>query len=387
MTPSLRFYGLIFGSLAFFSRAGNANPVTEVFLPRYQAEQLIADEPFADIAVRNETTVGNQTDGEVWLAGRTSLWRWNTGEQALRRYLLIDDTVSPPVKNPGPSKKSSPSKQPSLARILVEVSGGLLVASTEGLFEIDPSSGKILRYPLPEGVDGDTKGLSGIGDRVVWTTRSHWIHLDRYGKRLQAVSLPPAVKGADLVLWSPMSRSIWFARGQSLANTKVVSSNSPERLRLAPKPASALNSSASTSDARQLWLAQSPLIGLAASGGSIFAWTGDEVSRFSDLEEFRPLEKIKVASSRKLSNFSGQLNTHSYLFTDGTLEVYDLFRKQRFAYHLPLPVGKDAGLVSRILLSGPEGRAQVVALVAGKPRVFSLAKDLSLLTNPTKLEK
>lgn len=351
-----------------------ANPVTEVFLPRYQAGLLAADEPFSDIAVRNETTVGNQTDGEVWLAGRTSLWRWNIGEQALRRYLLIEETKSNSVAG----------KKPSLARILVEVSGGLLVASGEGLFEIDPGSGKILRYPLPEGIDAETTGLYGMGDRVAWTTKTHWIHLDRYGKRLQAIPLPQPAKGAELVLWSPLSRSLWVARGQSLANTKVVATTRSEGSGSGLKPAP---KTTPEPESRQVWLAKSPLAGIAASGGSVFGWTGDTVARFADSGEFRPLETIKVASSRKLSNFSAQLNAHAYLFTDGTLEVYDLLRKQRLDYHLPLPVGRDAGLVSRMMLSGPEGRAQLVVLVAGKPRVFSLAKDLSLSTNPTKLEK
>jgi hypothetical protein len=224
-----------------------------------------------------------------------------------------------------------------------------------------------------------------MGDRGAWTTSTHWIHLDRYGKRLQAVPLPQPVKGSELVLWSPLSRSIWFARGQSLVNTKVVSAARSGSENPASKPAPA--ATAAPAAPRQVWLAKSPLAGIAASGGSIFAWTGDTVARFMDSGEFRPLETISVATPRKLSAFSAQLNSHAYLFTDGTLEVYDLLRKQRLSYHLPLPVGRDASLVSRILLSGPEGRAQVVALVAGKPRVFSLAKDLSLSTNPTKLEK
>ncbi|MEY4629983.1 MAG: hypothetical protein RIQ81_103 [Pseudomonadota bacterium] len=356
-----------------FSGLAHASSVSEVFLPRYQADQLAADEPFSDLAVRSDTTVGNQVFGEVWLAGRTSLWRWNIGDQSVRRYRLIDaqeNSGRTPVKD-----------APRLDRILVEVSGGLLVASGDGLFEVEPESGRILRYPLPERLQRPvTTGLFGFGDRIVWTTRGHWIHLDRYGKRLQSLPLPSAAEGADKVLWSPMSRSLWLARGQTLSNTPVVAPTKKDE-------ASGAAGVPRVPAARQVWLAQSPLLGVAQGKGSVLAWTGSSVARFHDSGDFRALETIPVAAPRKLSLISVGLSSHAYLFSDGTLEVYDLMQRQRSSYQIPLPVGPGLAATSRFVLSGPSGQTQMVAIIGGKPRAFSLAKDLSLSSDPTKLDK
>lgn len=350
------------------SAPARGGAVSEIFLPRYQAAQFAADEPFADIAVRTDTTVGNQVFGEVWLAGKTSLWRWQLADQSVRRYRLIEGQE---VAGRTPAKNA-----PRLDRLLVEVSGGLLVASGDGLFEVEPESGRILRYPLPERLQNPvTTGLFGFGDRIVWTTRSHWIHLDRYGKRLQSLPLPPAAEGADKVLWSPVSRSLWLTRGQTLSNTPVVTQSTKDGAGGSAPP-----------QVRQVWLAQSPLLGIAQGKGSVFAWTGSGVARFHDSGDLRALETVPVAAPRKLSLISVGLSSHAYLFSDGALEVYDLMNRQRSSYQTPLQAG-GPGAASRFVLSGPSGQTQMVAIVGGKPRAFSLAKDLSLSSDPTKLEK
>lgn len=362
----MKFTILLSGVLAGRSSCAQAGGVTEIFLPRYQAEQMASDQPFTDLAVRpgSEESPGESKGGEVWFVGRTSLWRWQLADQSVRRFRLTERATDK-------AKPTSPDRsaiQPvatarmgleGLHRILVEQgSGSFLVSSTDGIFDVEPNSGRILHYPLPGQVKPVTTGLFGFGDHIVWTTADDLIQLDRYGKRLHVLALPSAMKSADRLFWSPALKSFWLARGQSLSTFSLLPG----------------------SKEKQAWLAPQPLIGMVGDQTSLFAWTGSAATRFSDAgtSAGKNLDTLKVAKGRQLNLMNAAGGTHAYLFTDGTLEVYDLESRQREAFKLPLPTGRDAAFVQSMVLGGPKGSAQVAILVAGKPRVFSLAKDLSL---------
>lgn len=379
LSKSLKLSSLLFvtlgalGALTTQAPRALAGGVTEVYLPRYQAEQLAADQPFTDLAVREG---GGAKSGEVWFVGRTSLWRWQLADQSVRRFRLMDAQPQPGARQVADGAHSAGALKPvalhriaieGLHRILVDQgSGSFLVSSTDGLFDVEPATGRILHYPLPENVKPVTTGLFGVGDHIVWTTVNDLIQLDRYGKRLHVVPLPAGLKSAERLLWSPALKSFWVARGQSLGIFSLASEGG-DPLRN-PKES-------------QSWLAPQPLAGLVADHNSTFAWTGSTVARFSDVATApgKALDLLKVAGPRQLSLLNAVGTIHAYLFSDGTLEVYDLNSRRREAFKLPLPQGRDVALVQRMAMGGPSGNAQVALLVAGKPRVFSLAKDLSLL--------
>lgn len=342
-----------------FSVSGTAlaSAVTEIFLARYQAEQMAADQPFSDVVVR--PVPDDPGKGDVWFAGRTSLWRWQPAGQSVRRYRLLENAA------PGSNKPIVDSSYltggsmnvDGLHRILVEPSSGaILVSSTDGMYEVDPANGRILHYPLPVNVKPVTTGLFGIGDHIVWITRDNLIHLDRYGKRLHAGPLPAAIKSADQLAWSARNKWFWIVRGQSLSAVSLDKDVKP----------------------RQVWLAPKPVTGMIMDHSSLFAWTPTAVGRFSDSGKTsgNTLDNIKVNPSRQLSLVSVGTGTQAYLFSDGTVEIYAGDKASRTSYQLPLPSGRDASLVQSLVLGGPDGRSQVFLLVAGKPRVFSLAKDL-----------
>ena len=344
-----------------------AGGVTEIFLPRYQAVQMSGDQPFSDLAVM--TSGDDSAKSEVWFAGRTSLWRWQPADQSVRRYRLIE-TVS--------GKNARTASQPAainghridpegLHSILIDQgSGALLVSSSDGMYEVDPATGRILHYPLPDKVQPVTTGLFGFGDHVIWTTPAEMIHLDRYGKRLRVMPLSAALKSADRLVWSAQNKWFWLARGQTLSAMSLVEG----------------------SKEKQVWLAPKPLSGMVGDDNSLFAWTGSSVARFSDTGKSagKNLDNIKVDPSRQLNMVTTAAGTQGYLFTDGTLEIYASGRQERQAYRLPLPDGRDANLIHGLVLGGPDGSSQAFLLVAGKPRVFSLAKDLSLLPGRTNVE-
>jgi len=363
-------------SLLLAVAAANASPliaggVTEIFMPRYQAAQMSGDQPFSDVAIRSSGD--DSTKSDVWFAGRTSLWRWQPADQSVRRYRLIEA-----VSGSNAKMTYQPAAIPSyrvevegLHRILMDQgSGAILVSSSDGMYEVHPVSGRILHYPLPDPQPDKvlpvTTGLFGFGDHVIWTTPAEMIHLDRYGKRLRVMPLSPALKSADRLFWSAQNKWFWLARGQTLSALPLVEG----------------------SKEKQVWLAPKPLSGLAGDGNSLFAWTGSNVARFSDTGKSagKNLDNIKVDPSRQLNMLSTVAGTQGYLFTDGTLEIYAAGRRDRQAYQLPLPRGRDANLIHGLVLGGPEGSAQVFLLVAGRPRVFSLAKDLSLSPGDTKVE-
>ncbi len=368
---------LLLGVLAGRFPYAMAGGVTEIYLPRYQAEQMASDQPFTDLAVRavspgSDDAPGGSRGGEVWFVGRTSLWRWQLADQSVRRFRLMEpenetekNTSKSKFKGTTPDRATIQTFATArmgldgLHRILVEQgTGSFLVSSTDGIFDVDPKSGRILHYPLPGKVKPVTTGFFGFGDHIVWTTTDDLIQLDRYGKRLHVLALPTAMKSADRMHWSPALKSFWLARGQSLSIFSLLPG----------------------SKEKQAWLAPQPLIGIAGDQTSLFAWTGSSAVRFSDAgtSAGKSLDTLKVAKDRQLNLMNAAGGTHAYLFTDGTLEVYDLESLQREAFKLPLPIGRDAAFVQRMVLGGPKGSAQVAILVAGKPRVFSLAKDLSL---------
>lgn len=374
LSNQLKFKILLLGVLAGRSLCAQAGGVTEIFLPRYQAEQMASDQPFTDLAVRqgSEESPGGSKGGEVWFVGRTSLWRWQLADQSVRRFRLIEKK-----ENEKATASDRASIRPfvtarmglgGLHRILVEQgTGSFLVSSTDGIFDVDPNSGRILHYPLPARVKPVTTGLFGFGDHIIWTTAEDLIQLDRYGKRLHVIALPSAMKSADRLQWSPALKSFWLARGQSLSTLSLLPGSKES----------------------QAWLAPHPLIGMTGDQNSLFAWTGSSAARFSDAgtSAGKSLDALKVAKERQLNLMNATAGTHAYLFTDGTLEVYDLESRQREAFKLPLPVGRDAAFVQSMVLGGPKGSAQVAILVAGKPRVFSLAKDLSLSSHEANVKE
>ena len=379
LSNQLKFIILLLGVLAGRSPCAQAGGVTEIFLPRYQAEQMASDQPFTDLAVRpgSDESPGGSRGGEVWFVGRTSLWRWQLADQSVRRFRLMDKEGETEKKKAKPTSPDRPAIQPvatarigieGLHRMLIEQgTGSFLVSSTDGIFDVDPNSGRILHYPLPAQVKPVTTGIFGFGDHIVWTTADDLIQLDRYGKRLHVIALPAALKSADRLLWSPALKSFWLARGQSLSTFSLLPG----------------------SKEKQVWLAPQPLVGMVGDQTSLFSWTGSSVARFSDAgtSAGKNLDTLKVAKDRQLNLMNAAGGTQAYLFTDATLEVYDLESRQREAFKLPLPTGRDAALVQSMVLGGPKGSAQVAILVAGKPRVFSLAKDLSLSSHETNVNE
>lgn len=315
-----------------------AGDVAEVFLPDYHATKLAEDEPFRDIVLRSVEKNGKTTP-EIWLSGRACLWRLNIADQSMRRYRLIEEP------------------REALHRILVDqVDGSILVASSTGIFDVDPASDKIFHYPLPDGLKAKTTGLFGIGDLVVWTTESDLLQLDRYGHRLQRTELPKALSGSTSIFWSPVMKSFWFGKGQTLGLYRLDGSDR----------------------AAQVWLAPASIAGITSDDSSVFVWTKSTVARFAAgavSNQPDKLAEIQVASKRQLNLSAVGAAYQAWLFNDGVLEVYDAGSKSRRAFKLPIKSGtkkEQSGKVSRLVMAGPDGSEIALLLVDGKFRIFSL---------------
>lgn len=319
-------------------QTATASGVAEVYLPDYHATKLAEDEPFRDIVLRSAEEKNGKTTPEIWLVGKTCLWRLNIADQSMRRYRLIEE--------PGQE----------LHRILVDqVDGSLLVASSAGVYDVEPSSGKIFHYPLPEGVKASTTGLFGIGDLIVWTTETDLLQLDRYGRRLQRTDLPQSLRGATSVFWSPAMKAFWFGKGQSVGLYRLDGSDR----------------------ASQVWLAPATIEGITADNSSIFAWTKSAVGRFSLDNEARgpkKLAELNVANKRQLSLAAVGRDYQSWLFSDGTLEVYESKSRSRKAFKLPLTPTALRKKQSRLVMAGPDGNDIALLVIDGKFRIFSLIK-------------
>jgi len=320
-------------------------PAAELTMTGYQTAQFELDLPIKTMAI--------DSSGVAWLAGRTSVWRWDAAGNSLQRIGLMG------AVGEAHAKKNNVDHG---LQILGNDGVSLFAATGDRLFQIQGEPRRVLLYAaeLPTG-HRRSLGFVGQGDSFWWLTAGGVFRFDRYGKRL--VRAPRALKllESDAAALDPASMRLWVARGAKLVS---------------------LDMSSTDGKATEIVNTSSPILGVQFVNGELFAWTARAFMRFDATG--RRKQTIPVEGNRALHSIVLSPSLHSFLFRDGLLEMFDLQRQTTSRYHLANVASVDSGSTAarakaRAGLAGLAiGGEGLIGLVAnGRPRLFRLPRENS----------
>lgn len=295
---------------------------TELSLPRYQAELLRQD------TLAEEFLFGQ--DHELWVLGKSALWRWDLDTRKLSRLKL-------PLGNSDS------------ASLLTMASDdlSLYAATANAVFQIGIEDQRVFRFLPGRSLDTAAKGTTkvtkifGAGDDFWWLNQNQLWRIDRYTKKLLATPVPDTLPKLRALSFAPDTRQLYWITDNQL-------------FRQGPdwsKPA------------KLVFKTKKKLLDVQFRDGTVFLLTQFAALRLSRDGEL--LQSIPVEGQRRLARMSISEGQHAYLFHDQLLEVFNLGTRQAARYALPIDATAKFG---RMLLKG----AMLVLSVDGELRCFRL---------------
>lgn len=292
---------------------------TEMILPRYQSLSLDKDFPASNLILDGST---------LYIAGRRSIWKWNLKGKALRRINLFGKKEKGQLKG------------------LTTDGISIMTAYDKGVFRVRKNPLRVLKYTHPMAVGGKTIALTGQSDKILWVHSKAIMNVDRYGQTLIPRFVKTGLKPGDKVLHDSIGGILWISRGNTIRRAVIGATiKSPE----------------------VVFESKKKILGIHLAGSQLMAHTARSVIRLN--QEGKHLQSIPVTGSRELATMQILGNSHSYLFSDGLLEIFNLTSRTSRRYKLPLENARNA------VLGVGEGVATVID--DGIPRAFSLSQRVN----------
>lgn len=305
--------------------APKAAMATELALPAFQSSTMQEDLPAGDVLLDD--------NGVAWIAGSTSIWRWDGARSTLQR-IVLDALVGVPV---GP------------LRHVASDGVSLFVADDRQVWRVQFNPIRVLRYGLPDGLTGTSFGFGGSGDDIRWihSTGVYWV--DRYGKRLQMKIAAPGLQKGDRVVADQAAdasggRRAFVARGRDVS------------MRL-------FDGSGRATTSRVVYAGKQAILDFRRSGSGfvgISAYHAFHLDAAGTLVKATPVE-----GRRRLVAMDASATAHAFYFNDGLLELFDLGKKSMRAWQL----GERPASGCDVFRVSDEA---AVCLTSGNVRFFSL---------------
>jgi len=293
------------------------SPLREITLPAYQRQALDADTPFSAMIL--------DSSNGIWILGSQHLWRWSLLDAQLQRFHL---------------NTKNPSKERGNYRHLTTDSRSLFFTSPNALYRMELDPMRMIRLPIPN-ESATTLDLGLAGDKLYWLTTKGSYLVDPGLDRLM-LSVDSTFNNNDHSWFDPKLQVQWIGRDDALFAT----ANRDGKIRT-----------------RLIHRTNAAIKGIQATAPEVFAYTSNTVLRFHRNGDL--LQAIPVSSDRRIQAAEFRAGMHSYLFSDGLLERYNLQSESRRQYVIPA----DTSEASSVMVSS----TSVVALILNQsPRVFHL---------------
>ena len=256
----------------------------QVFFSDHQLQSLAQDRPLRDLLLSNE---------HLFVLGQQHVWRFDLGKSSLRRFNFAP---------------SSSLRDAYLGRD--NDTGAVYLATPQILFVMRGDEPKVKKY--------FQKPLTGVFDftvapkNYIWFTTQGISLLDRQSLQLRRVNY--SFKPDDRVVVEPALRSFFVLRGDRLLWID------------------------GTLQAKEILRADGLQIG--TDDQAVYVQRDEAVLRYSFAGEL--LQTIPVQRSRRLVGMHFTFNLHSYLFSDGIIEHYQLPNKR-------VSVGKCMGNIADVM--------------------------------------
>lgn len=262
--------------------ANDILPSTQLTFTEQQRLQVVQDLPLADMFI--------DADRSIWLAGRTSVWKWTPTAKRLQRIKVI-----------------SPTDKDTL-RFLTPVAPNLLAAaSNEALILVNLEPYLVTRYEHPMLNHGKTKNLAVDGDHIIWTHQDGIIKLNAQTKVMENLKQSPRLQGDELAFFANNTGKLWIGRGQNILVRDFADANAQPKL---------------------VYRDNAPIEELACTTDECYAQTARALLRFSPSGKLS--QAIPVAKDKQMLAMDIKERQHVFLFSDGYIQVQDLREKSSF---------------------------------------------------------
>lgn len=289
----------------------------ELKLGDYQFETIAEDLPSCCLVFDQNNT--------LWIAGKKSLWIWNTLEKRLQQMNLL-----------GQNKKEN------LALKHLEIRDKwIFAASDTALFQIDTQQMKAFRYDLFH----DSFASHGIyfDDDLAFWVRSNGVYVIRPNlKSLVRLTTHQIPKDA-MTMYYHKENLLWSVEKN---NIKLINYNKTPAIE------------------HQIMLGKNNFLDIKSQGSDVYIYNKYTVLRFDIKGDI--LQTIPVEGDNRLILMSLDEQTHYYLLSNSSLELYFLNSKTSKIYDFDLGRVKKAFQMAR-------NNSMIGMILDGNPRLFQLS--------------
>ncbi len=325
---------LYFASFAFLGLM-TAEPSTAETLQRQTKIDVfellsykgVAMPPRSYEALRREGRVNHLFIGEdhsVWFGTAQHLWHWDLGKNKLQRSRVL--------------------RRSDFMRALATDGLQIYAAGDEQVVEINADF--TLRNRYQPFSPGQTNGFIPITDQVIWMHSTGEMALDRYEKTPLKVKLKLA-SGESILksAFDPVSGLVWLLTDKAVYRT-----------------------SKSFSQVEHLQSHNGEIQNLGIGSGHVYLVYKKRTEVYA-MASHKLIQNIPAASDKTIlaSHFSKE--AHTFLLSDGLVEVFDLKEEKTYRYLLLVDQLRNIGNFQR--------QSRTVAFTSlGRPFVFQLSKPL-----------
>lgn len=283
---------LITGTYAKNIYAQKYEPAHEIVMPQFKMESIEKDLPFKDIQ-------SSQDDKLVWLLGKSSLWQWDLATSKLQRIRLNQaaQTLS------------------SLAHIVPITSNRLLVIGAQNIYDVLLNPMHVDRFNTQS--SADIIGYGVAFPKFWWLTPQQINVVDLSQKTMKQFTGPETLKEARFAWINPTTWQLWTIN----ENTLLLQNFKKDRW----------------NDPIVVQQSKNPIINLHHQKDEIFIHTDRNVMVFKGLGGGKTV--VPVSPTLKLKSMDIGADFHSYLFSKGLVEIYDLKSQTKKTFKIDL--GED----------------------------------------------
>ncbi len=273
---------------ALVATAEETLPASELQLSDIHQQQLQQDAPFVDMFIDSERN--------IWIAGRTKVWKWSTFEKRLQRIQILN-----------------PNEQDVLQKLVPVEDNLLAVASKQALVLISLTPFLVTRFEHPQLAKGTTKNLTVEGSNIIWTHQDGIVRLNAQTREMEALKSAhmPAIQDHELAYFAYKSGKLWLGRAQNILMRDFNTDRRQSKL---------------------IYRDNAPIRDLYCQENECFAQTARALLRFQS--DGTLAQAIPVANNKSLLAMDIRDQQHIFLFSDGYAQVQDLRERNAFIIDL-----------------------------------------------------
>ncbi len=307
--------------------AGGYSSIKRLNLLPNQLVNIQKDRPISDAML--------SSDGAIWFTGKRYLWQWIPSLSSLKRIQI----------------NHHPKAEDHALKALATNGKQVFIAGDNSLYKVSFDPIKVVQFNRPGKINGKHVNFAGFGEENLWIHTTGLYNLDLLANRLTKKAPFKFLSSKDKVVISNEDKYFFFSKGRDLYQQTLTKVGKT---------------------AKKIATFSSPIKTLTLQGHKLTAHDHSRILKF-DLKN-KISQNIPVSQGRKLLLSYSNIYDHSYLFSDGLLEVIHLPSKNTDYYRIESEVSKTSQMIYQspylVLLQN-----QIPVVYKLSPRATNVAKN------------